>query len=303
MTKETIQKLKGISIESYLTAHGHEVQSRTGGHVYFSSPFRSDRTPSFVVNLDSNTFKDFAESEKPEDIIKLVQRLHGLSFGMALEHLAKWEGMASDPLAGQSFFSNGQRKEATDTATNKPKLHVTGMYRLNHSALVRYVQSRGIGEAVANHYLREVYFRTSNGNIGYGVSMQNDLGGFNVRSESHKFKTGLDSITTIAGNNNEVVNLFEGQFDFLSACEFSKTLTPHVCSIVLNSTTNLKRALFRLKMAKKVNCFLDRDSTGRKAVEFLKNSGVAVKDYSEKYYPNHNDFNEMLTKKTKNENK
>ncbi len=294
MTKETIKNLKGISIESYLTAHGHEPQTRTGGSVYFHSPFRSDRTPSFVVNLDSNTFKDFAESEKPEDIIRLVQRLHGLSFGAAIEHLEKWGGVASDPLAGQSFFSNGQRKEATDTATDKPKLHVTGVYRLNHIALVRYVQSRGISEAVANHYLREVYFRTSNGNIGYGVSMQNDLGGFNVRSESYKFKTGLDSITTIAGNNNEVVNLFEGQFDFLSACEFSKALIPFVCSIILNSTTSLKSVLFRLKMAKKVNCFLDRDSTGRKAVEFLKNSGVNVHDYSEKYYPNHKDFNEML---------
>jgi Toprim-like/CHC2 zinc finger len=290
MTKEAIQNLKGISIESYLTAHGHEPQTRTGGSVYFHSPFRSDRTPSFVVNLDSNTFKDFAESEKPEDIIKLVQRLHGLSFGMAIEHLANWQGAALDPLAGQSFFSNGQRKEATET----PKLHVTGVYRLNHIPLVRYVQSRCISQDVAKHYLREVYFRTSKGNIGYGVSMQNDLGGFNVRSEAYKFKTGLDSITTISGNNNEVVNLFEGQFDFLSACTFSRALTPHVCSIVLNSTTNLKNVLFRLKMAKKVNCFLDNDTTGRKSVEFLKNSGVTVHDYSEKYYPNHKDFNEMI---------
>jgi Toprim-like/CHC2 zinc finger len=293
MTPDTKTKIKSISIESYLTHHGHQPQNATGGKVYFNSPFRTDSTPSFMVNTDSNTYYDFADSQKPEDIISLAQRLHGLSFSEACNHLANWNGTTDTETKPRSFFSNGQTKP-DGKPQSQSELEITSVGDLKHFGLLKYAcTERGIAREVALHYLKEIHF-CNHGQKGYGVAMSNDSGGFNVRSPRFKFKHGKDGITTIAGYDCQTVNVFEGQFDFLAACTFFGLIQPRNYCLILNSTNNAKSVLNDLKTAKNVNLFLDNDTTGRKTVEMFKDFGIKIIDCAPKYYPNHKDFNEML---------
>jgi hypothetical protein len=248
-----------------------------------------------MVNTESNTYKDFADSQKPEDIISLVQRLHGLSFSEACSHLANWNGSTGYETKHQSFFSNGQTKPDEKTA-DKSELEITSVGDLTHFGLLKYAcNERGIAREVALHYLKEIHFYNPTTNKkGYGVAMANDLGGFNVRSPRFKFKHGKDSITTITGLDCQTVNVFEGQFDFLAACTFFRLIQPRNYCLILNSTNNANRVLNDLKMAKNVNLFLDNDTTGRKTVEMFKSCGIKITDCATKYYPNHKDFNQMI---------
>lgn len=89
--------------------------------------------------------------------------------------------------------------------------------------------------------------------------------------------------------------MFEGFFDFLSWMVMQNTKTPTCDIVVLNSVTNLDRALDYLKAHKSVIAFTDRDDAGRLCMERMKSllPGKEVKDMSE-LYKNHKDLNEML---------
>jgi hypothetical protein len=144
---------------------------------------------------------------------------------------------------------------------------------------------------LAKKYLNEVRYRNGE-RVFYALGFPNDSGGFELRSEKFKGKTG-NGITTIPGRPG-VVNLFEGVFDFLSACEYYRIDKPINTTIVLNSTVNLPSALPILEKATGIRCFLDNDKTGKNALSKLENAGFSIVDESQKLYPDSNDFNEFL---------
>ena len=67
--------------------------------------------------------------------------------------------------------------------------------------------------------------------------------------------------------------------------------------IILNSTTNVDKALYPLGEYEKIHCLLDNDEAGRKAVETIqKEYGWRVRDSSH-LYTGHKDLNDYLCKK------
>ena len=280
MNSENIQNIKKIPIVAYLTSNGYEPVRTSGSRVFFHSPFRSDSTPSFVVNLDSNTFYDFGESEKPDDIIKLVQRLHGLSFVDACSRLS------ASPNIGQTvpFSFSGQTPEAN------PETSITTVKGLKHLSLIQYAVSRGIPYGLAMHYLKEIHY-TFKGRTYFSLGFANDCGGYVLRNGVIKRNIGPNGVSTLPIVGSTAINVFEGFFDFLSAIVLYGY--PTQSTVVLNSTSNLTKALPVLSQYPKLSVFLDNDITGRRAVETLRAKGFQVIDRS-KTYEGYNDLNEFL---------
>jgi DNA primase len=60
-------------------------------------PFHSERTPSFVVNPDRQSWRCFGSCAEGGDVIKFAQKLHGWSFTEALQELGKLTGVEVKP--------------------------------------------------------------------------------------------------------------------------------------------------------------------------------------------------------------
>ena len=287
-----IENLKQISIVDYLLSLGIQPCGESGDRLEYLSPLKQENTPSFAVRPHINKFKDFTTDEKGGDIIDLVQRLHNCSFPKAVEILQNFNG-SNFPF---SFIG----KTNTPTPAKKA-LTITAIEPLKHIGLWKYIHSRGISTAVANAYLKQVqYIRTNNKKV-WAIGFANDKQGYELENpyapkQYRKVTISPKAITTIAVANSQSINLFEGFFDFLSACEFSGRIQPLNTTIVLNSLSNLsKEVMAQIKGFKQANVYFDNDTAGKAGLERIRATGANVFDGS-KHYRNHKDFNEFLTK-------
>lgn len=92
--------------------------------------------------------------------------------------------------------------------------------------------------------------------------------------------------------------VFEGFMDFLSYLSLKASPSPTIDTAVLNSVTNLQKAVPFLQSHRRVHAFLDNDEAGRKAFVHLRESlpSSEVVDQSGSY-PNHKDLNEYWQEK------
>jgi len=88
--------------------------------------------------------------------------------------------------------------------------------------------------------------------------------------------------------------------DYLSFLTIRKQRSPEYPDlnaqdyIILNSTSNLSKALYPLGDYERIHCFLDNDDAGRKAVEVIQSEyGLQVRDSSH-LYSGHKDLNDYL---------
>jgi DNA primase len=71
---------------------GYVKLSRSGRNYKGLSPFQNERTPSFFVFPDTQTFKDFSSGEQG-DVFSFLMKKEGLTFGEALRELARRAGV------------------------------------------------------------------------------------------------------------------------------------------------------------------------------------------------------------------
>ena len=290
-TQTEIQTLKQISIERYLADKGIFPVSKSGVWLMYHSPLREDHTASFGVNTVKNIFNDLGSADKG-NIIELVMKLKDIRFVDACRFLESEDFVKEKEISKTPFLLQSQ-----DSLDNPTKdYQVTAVKNLQHPALIRYVESRKISFQNACKYLNEIHYINAKGKF-FGVGYQKDSSGYVVRSGIMKkpIHLGNTGIKTFAVPNSKNVAVFEGMFDFLSACEFYK-VCPSMTVIILNSTSNLNKALPIINEYEKVFCYLDNDDAGYKALDKLKDAGVNIFDCSH-VYKGFNDFNEFLTKK------
>lgn len=97
---------------------------------------------------------------------------------------------------------------------------------------------------------------------------------------------------THISNGNARCNVFEGFIDFLSAERIGFNDGTDI--IVLNSVSNLNKAIAPLREYSVVSCYLDNDNAGRTAIVKLQQElGDKVMDKSA-LYPNHKNLNDYL---------
>jgi len=278
--------VKNISITKYLLSCGFSPKREKTRESWFSSPLRpGDRDPSFKVDESLNLWYDFG-SGTGGSIIDFAMAYHDYSFPQAITHLEGYGGLDF------SFTGRPEPKEGT-------KIIRVGELRIK--SLLEYLShERKIELAIARLYLKEVHYLV-NKNQYYAIGFKNDLGGYELRNPYFKSSTSPKYFTTITGKQDGL-NLFEGFMDFLSALTYHNTPRLKNTTIILNSVSNISK-LPDLSEIPMINLFLDNDRAGQEGVNKIRVMNSNIRDYSLELYPNHKDFNEMLTvSKQKNTN-
>ena len=73
----TIDEIKSVSILQWMRENNYGDGVRKGRNYFFSSPLRSERTPSFSVNTAQNLWCDFGSANKNGgNLINLVEQLN-----------------------------------------------------------------------------------------------------------------------------------------------------------------------------------------------------------------------------------
>lgn len=93
-----IERIKdAIRIEDYIARYVPSLKK--AGTLYKAScPHHPDKTPSFVVNPESQTWRCYGACNDGGDVIAFAMKHHSLTFGEALEELARFANITLTPL-------------------------------------------------------------------------------------------------------------------------------------------------------------------------------------------------------------
>ena len=283
---------KRIRIEEYLHSLGYSPVRRQGNSLWYKSPFRDECEPSFKVNTERNLWYDFGAS-KGGNIIALAQELYASdSLPYLLEKIAE----QAPNVRPVSFSFGGQ-------PLSKPSFRQLEVVPLSSPALLSYLRQRGINTELAKRECREVRYLTD-GKPYFAVGFPNRSGGYEIRNKFFKGCIAPKDITHIRQEQTkETCYLFEGFMDYLSFLTLRLERCPDRPDldgqdyIVLNSTSNLSKAIRPLGGYERIHCFLDNDKAGMEAVQELREEyGLRVRDASH-IYGGYNDLNDFLRSK------
>jgi hypothetical protein len=287
-----IKKAKQIDLVEFLACLGYTPVKRQIGKNWYCSPFRNEKTPSFKVNTDFNLWYDFGLAEGG-DIIALGTHLYNTNdVSIILKKIAK---IAYPNEQSNVSMHESPRRKLEFTQKKADVINLT-----NHS-LLSYLDSRKININIAIRYCREIHYSYSHNNY-YGIAFENLSGGYEIRNRYFKGCRGQKDISVIRGSESAPKNkccVFEGFMDFLSymtIAEFKENCcdrTSHSDYLILNSVSNLKKAVNILSEYQQVHCYLDNDEAGHLATKYLMDTLLTdVRDESFRYkgFKDVNDF-------------
>ena len=290
MEQTDIDMIRRIPLADFLARLGHEPVRRSGNELWYIAPYRGERTPSFRVNVAKQLWYDFGLG-KGGDIFTLAGE-----FAQSVDFMeqARFIAKAANMVVDRSAFPTYQPKPAA------PAFEGVEAVPLLRSPLTDYLAERGIPYAVASHHC----FRLNYGVRGkryFAVGFPNMAGGYEVRSRHFKGCIPPKDVSLVKLENTaaDVCSVFEGFMDFLSAATLG--IVGNGDSLVLNSVSNVEKAMKHMDAYGRINCFLDRDEAGlRTLVTLKKHYGERVCDRSA-LYDGCKDLNEYLQLTTKKE--
>ena len=161
---------------------------------------------------------------------------------------------------------------------------------LEHPKLLDFLQRRKINLETAKTFCKEIHYKIGGRNY-FALGFSNDAGGYELRNPQFKGCFPPKDITTF-DRKTATVHLFEGFMDYLSLLTL-QARQGEVSAVILNSITNLNKAIPFLSKHEKINAFLDNDKAGKQAFEKLQKLKLLVVDIS-KRYANFKDVNDYL---------
>ena len=275
-----ISGLKTIPIADFLRRLGHAPVAQKGRELTYFAPYREEHKPSFCVNAEKNVFYDFGTG-CGGDIFKLAgEFIHSSDFKAQAKYIADSMNVQLPMKEHPSFVSQ----------PTEPVFQNVEISRLESPTLLRYLAQRGIPKEIAQKYCVKVDYQLR-GKDYYAIGFENNAHGYELRTALFKGSIPQKHITHIA-NGNGRCNIFEGFIDFLSAEKLG--YNDGNDSLILNSVSNLHKALPFLSDYPLILCYLDNDAAGREALAKLqKEFGDRVADKSS-LYPDHKDLNDYL---------
>ena len=249
-----IDEIRKISLVEFLNQLGYQPTGRDRKGLWFYSPYRSERKPSFHVNPRRNLWFDFGTGAGG-DIFSLAGEMSGeTDFLRQADYIAEKMRLPvakpykPTPFVEESTFENIE------------------VSRLESPVLLRYLADRGIPKEIAQRYCVQVDYELY-GKRYYAVGFPNNANGLELRNPIFKGSYPPKHITLIA-NGNARCNVFEGFIDFLSAERLG--YNDGLDTIVLNSVSNLQKAIPALGDYTVIQCYLDNDTAGRAALARLR---------------------------------
>ena len=273
-----IDEIKKISLVEFLNQLGYQPTGRDSKGLWFYAPYRSERKPSFHVNPNRQVWFDFGTGAGG-DIFSLAGEMSGeTDFLKQADYIAeKMRLPVAKPYKPTPFVE-------------EPTFENVKVSRLTSPALLKYLADRGIPKDIVQRYCVQVDYEL-HGKQYYAIGFENNAHGYELRNSFFKGSYPPKHITHIA-NGNPRCNVFEGFIDFLSAERLG--FNDGMDSVVLNSVSNVAKAITPLTDYTVIQCYLDNDAAGRAALARLRREfGDRVMDKSA-LYPDNKDLNDYL---------
>ena len=296
-----IQEIKTIKLQDFLASLGYTPTKQQGNKLWYLSPFRQESHASFKVNTDRNLWYDFGIG-KGGNIIDLAEVLYKSSDVSYLIRKIE-DNVPNCTSTFSTSFADIKEEQQTNYFENLQILP------LSHPALMRYLWDRCIDLEVAASVCKELHY-DSNGKHYFGIGFPNIAGGYELRNPFFKGCIAPKDISYFyADEPKKACFLFEGFVDFLSFMTLKRKENPQNTGLrqqdylILNSVTNIHKAIERLSRYDSVQCFLDNDDAGGNAyLQLSKELGKSVTDAST-LYNGYKDLNEYLCAEAKHSEK
>ena len=293
MERTEIDAMRHIALADFLARLGHEPVRRSGNELWYRAPYRNERTPSFRVNVAKQLWYDFGTG-KGGDIFTLAGEFIGSNdFMEQVKFIAETANMPMPvPEMSRPTFQPKPSEPAFEGVEATP---------LFRSPLTDYLAERGIPYGIASRYCCQLNYGVR-GKRYFAVGFPNVSGGYETRSRRFKGCVPPKDVSLVKAGDipADVCSVFEGFMDFLSAVTLG--LATGDC-LVLNSVANVEKALKHLDGYERIDCYLDRDEAGRRAMEALRTRyGGKVTDRSG-IYQGCKDLNEYLQQVSRKQQK
>ena len=252
-----IDQIKQIKLQDFLATMGCKPVKQYGVNLMYLSPLRTEKHASFKINTELNLWYDFGIS-RGGNIIDLAELLYNSSDVSYLIHQIERNALGCvsvslptvKPTAPQNSFENLQ------------------VLSITRPALINYLGERCIGIEIARTVCKELHFDTR-GKHYFGIGFPNIAGGYEIRNPFFKGCIAPKDISHFyAEEPKNVCFVFEGFMDFLSFMTLRRKENDGLRRqdyLVLNSVSNIQKALEPLSHYENVQCFLDTDEAGRNA--------------------------------------
>ena len=290
-----IDQIKQIKLQDFLATMGCKPVKQYGVNLMYLSPLRTEKHASFKVNTELNLWYDFGIG-RGGNIIDLAELLYNSS---DVSYLIR------------QIERNAPSGVSVSLPTAKPHTPQNSFENLqvlsiSHPALIKYLGERCIDIEIARTVCKELHFDTR-GKHYFGIGFPNIAGGYEIRNPF--FKGGITPKDISLFHNEESKQscfVFEGFIDFLSFMMLRRKENDGLKRqdyLVLNSVSNVHKALESLSHYKNVQCFLDNDEAGRNAYKQLSEElGSSVLD-SSSLYSDFKDLNDYLCAESKHSEK
>ena len=296
-TDQEKQTLQSVSIVEIMAHMGKNLYNKKG--LYYS-PFRDESTPSFHIDAATNRWYDFGTSEGG-GLFEFVCRIAGITRGEVFDWRARFRSMIPE---------SGYREVIEKAKKVKPSRIIvdSASHNFTRHKLVEYAQARAVTKEILERYCEEVLYHIDAypQKQYFAIGFRNNDGGYVLRSSLTK-KCTSSAMTTLDPQGcltdkvtGDKVLVFEGFMDFLSWISSVQQDTPQYDCCILNSVSNIEKALPWITAHKNIAAFMDNDEAGRntlqKIIENVPDDAgkVCVYDMA-KLYEGYNDLNEKLS--------
>ena len=270
-----------ISIEKVLQKLNYLPSKTIGNDYWYLSPFRTEVTPSFKVNLKLNRWFDHGE-QIGGNIIDFLVHKFGFSISEALEYLKPFE---CDFSFQKQILDYPNPEKRQNNFINKT-------IPIQHIALVQYLESRQIKNYKEVKQLKEIHY-TINDKDYFGIGFQNNSEGWEIRSKYAKICLGKKDITVIT-NESKTLRIYEGFFDYLSFVQVREILRMEESDyLILNSVALLLKNVPVLMNYTSIELYLDNDDAGNNYTELIRKQFEQAVD-CRKLYREYEDLNDWL---------
>nr|WP_314500015.1 toprim domain-containing protein [uncultured Prevotella sp.] len=286
-----IDQIKKIKLQEFLATLDCKPVKQFGVNLMYLSPLRTEKHASFKVNTELNLWYDFGIG-RGGNIIDLAELLYNSS---DVSYLIR-QIERNAPSCVSVSLPKAKPNTPQNSFENFQVLSIT------HPALIKYLGERCIDIEIARTICKELRFDTR-GKHYFGIGFPNIAGGYEIRNSFFKGCIAPKDISHFyAEEPKKVCFLFEGFMDFLSFMTLRRKendgLKRHDY-LVLNSVSNIQKALEPLSHYENIQCFLDNDEAGRKAYQaLLMGLKVPVID-SSGLYADCKDLNEFLCRQNR----
>ena len=286
-----IDQIKKIKLQDFLATIDCKPVKQCGVNLMYLSPLRTEKHASFKVNTELNLWYDFGIG-RGGNIIDLAELLYNSSDVSYLIHQIE----RNAPSCVSVSLPTAKPNKPQNSFENLQVLSIS------HPALIKYLGERCIDIEIARTICKELHFDTR-GKHYFGIGFPNIAGGYEIRNSFFKGCIAPKDISHFyAEEPKKVCFLFEGFMDFLSFMTLRRKENDGLKRqdyLVLNSVSNVHKALESLSHYENVQCFLDNDEAGRKAYQaLLMGLKVPVID-SSGLYADCKDLNEFLCRQNR----